>query len=185
MALVRQMTADEYLAIPYGELPRWAQLIEGDIVVTEPDMKHQRALVKILVALENWVTAAPGRGRTVLPLDVKIDEHNVYGPDLLWYAADRSLPETRPYPVPDLVVEARSPSTWRYDTGVKRRRYEEAGLAELWLVDTEEDEVRVLARSAPGAPAFDVERVLRGGDVLTSPQLPGFALAVADVFATG
>lgn len=37
---------------------------------------------------------------------------------------------------PQLAVEVRSESTWRFDVGPKKRVYEEAGLGEQWLVDT-------------------------------------------------
>jgi len=61
-------------------------------------------------ALETWIRAAPGRGLVTWPIDVLIDERNVFGPDLLWYADGRSPARDteRPYPMPDLAVEARS-----------------------------------------------------------------------------
>ena len=43
--------------------------------------------------------------------------------------------------------------------------------------------VLVYRRSAPDAPAFDVELELAAGESLTSPQLEGFALDVAELFA--
>ena len=43
--------------------------------------------------------------------------------------------------MPDIAVEVRSPSTWRYDIGAKKSGYERRGLPELWLVDTRADEV--------------------------------------------
>lgn len=49
--------------------------------------------------------------------------------------------------VPDLAVEVRSPSTWRYDTTVKFRLYEVAGVGEVWLVDTASKSVLVSRRS--------------------------------------
>jgi Uma2 family endonuclease len=88
----------------------------------------------------------------------------------------------RPQPLPDIAVEIRSPSTWRYDIGVKKARYEEHGLPELWLVDTAADEVIVFRRSQPKAPTFDVSLELARGDALTSPLLPGFALALDELF---
>ncbi|MGH9138585.1 MAG: hypothetical protein ACRD0G_16325 [Acidimicrobiales bacterium] len=43
----------------------------------------------------------------------------------------------------------RSPGAWRYDTGRKRQLYEEAGAAELWLVDHLGRGVAVAGRSQP------------------------------------
>ena len=55
------------------------------------------------------------------------------------------------------------------------------GLPELWLVDTAALAVLVVRRSRPDAAEF-AELRLEVADELTSPALPGFELAVADVF---
>ena len=184
MAQVAQrMTADEYLAMPYDG--RRTDLVEGEVVVHEPGRLHQVVLLRIIRALDRWACASQQRGAVSLPLDVKLDERNVFGPDLLWYA-DGCVPrrdDPRPYPLPGLAVEVRSPSTWRYDIGAKKAAYERAGLAELWLVDTIASEIIVFRRSSPKAPRFDVALELTVDDELTSPQLPGFALALATLFA--
>jgi Uma2 family endonuclease len=60
--------------------------------------------------------------------------------------------------------------------------YQKAGLAELWRVDTVAESVIVHRGSLPGAPEFDVALELCGDELLTSPQLPGFALRIADIF---
>ncbi len=85
--------------------------------------------------------------------------------------------------LPDLIVEVRSPSTWRYDTGRKRLKYEQGGVAELWLVDTVAHVVLAHRRSTPDQPNFNEALVIPVSGVLGSPVLPGFALPVADVFA--
>lgn len=113
-----------------------------------------------------------------------MDEHNVYGPDLVWFAESHRLVDLREYPeqMPDLCVEIRSPGTWRYDIGVKKAVYERAGLPELWLVDDVAESVLVFRRSALGAVSFDVALELGRGDALESPLLPGFALALGVLF---
>jgi Uma2 family endonuclease len=113
---------------------------------------------------------------------VIVDRYNVYAPDV-WRVADATRVEPDEYfrGVPDLAVEVRSPSTWHYDVGVKRTRYEQHGLPELWLVDTSDRTVLVLRRSAPGAQRFDVEVKVTADELLTSPQLPGFELRLAEV----
>jgi len=179
------MTTDEFLATYTEETPgRTIQLIAGEVVVNQPALPHQRALVKLVHALSTWAMASAGRGEVSLPLDVRVDDENLYAPDLLWYAEERvaGLGTRGPYPLPDLAVEVRSPSTWRYDVGVKRNVYEQRGLRELWLVDTKARSVLVYRRSTGEATAFDVSLELERDDTLTSPLLPGFALPVAAVF---
>ena len=103
----------------------------------------------------------------------------------MWYAAGRGpgRHDDRPYPVPDVAVEVRSPSTWRFDVGAKKANYESHGVAELWLVDTAADVVLVFRRSTAKAPHFDVSLELTASDTLSSPLLPGFSLPVGEIFA--
>src|ERR1700710_1698425 len=119
MAVTERMTADEYLRLPEDECPPRTELIAGELVVHQPLPRHQFIRDDLHVALALWTRATAGRGRVVSPLDVKLDDHNVYAPDLLWYSQSR-VPARgggRPSPLPDLAVELRSPSTWRYDIG--------------------------------------------------------------------
>jgi len=187
MAMVpvaERMTAQEYLAQPVREDRRRVNLVEGEVIVNEPRWFHERHQENILFALSAWSRARPGRGRAALPLDIGLDERNVFAPDVIWYAEGRSpaLHDDPPYPVPDIAVEVRSPSTWRYDIGAKKAAYERHGLPELWLIDTAADELLVFRRSGPAISTFDVSLELEREDTLTSPLLPGFALALAELF---
>jgi Uma2 family endonuclease len=184
MPATHRMTADEYLALPYSEERRWVELVEGELVVDEPLPLHQAVKGELMYELARWTRDEPGRGRVWLPLDVRVDEWNVFGPDLLWYpeGAGPAPSDGRPSPLPALAIEIRSPSTWRYDIGAKKAAYERAGLRELWLTDTAASEVLIFRRSEPGAPGFDVALELERSDTLTSPQLPGFELPLHDLF---
>jgi Uma2 family endonuclease len=135
-----------------------------------------------------WMEEGPDRGQCGIPVDVRINDRNVYAPDV-WWCSEANAPgldDIRLPDVPDLAVEVLSPSTRRYDLGVKRARYDEQGVPELWIVDptvTGGVAACLLRRSGPGVPAFDVERRLGPGSLLESPQLPGFSLALAVLLA--
>lgn len=185
MVTVQRMTAQEYLALP-DEGERWvrSELIEGEVVVSEPDLTHQRVCGELFVALHAWTHAAAGRGEATFPVDVLIDGRNVFAPDLLWYPQGRepARGEPRPYSVPALAVEVRSPSTWRYDLGAKKSAYERNGLRELWLIDTRVSELLAFRRATEQSPAFDVALEIGADDTLTSPLLPGFGLVLGTLF---
>lgn len=182
-ATATRMTAEQYYArTTVGDR---TQLVDGELVVNEPKLLHGLLQTRLSFALQAWIGAGEGRGLVFMPTDVRMDEHNVYGPDLLWIA-ERNLPadlDSYPDRVPDLCVEIRSASTWRHDVGAKKRVYEAGGLAELWLVDDGSETILVYRRSSPAAKTFDVALELEAGEHLVSPQLPDFALALTGLFA--
>lgn len=182
--VAQRMTAEEFLASPEPELGWPRNLVGGEVVLNDPAPLHNHVHTALFVALADWVRAGPGRGGVMMPLDVLLDGLNVFKPDILWYAEGR-LPgraAESPSPMPDLAVEVRSPSTWRYDIGAKKAAYERHTLPELWLVDTAAEAVLAFRRSRRDAPAFDVALELARGEELTSPLLSGFALALAELF---
>lgn len=183
MPVAQRMTADEFLATTFDE--RWVELIDGEVVVNEPRLPHGLVSTELVFLLRSWTGGGAGRGMVVVPIDVRLDDRNVYAPDILWYCATRApaVDGPWPYPLPDLAIEIRSPSTWRYDVGVKKAVYERTGLPELWLVDTEARAVLVFRRSRPGAATFDVALEVGADALLASPLLPGFAVAPVRLFA--
>ena len=184
VSATQQMTAEEFIAAPVPEHGRPWNLIDGEVVVNFPTLRHGQAQDNLVFALKAWTRSGSDRGRAGSPADIGLDDRNVFAPDVLWYAAGRvPAPDAPPpYPMPDLAAEVRSPSTWRFDVGVKKAGYEHHGLRELWLVDTIALTVLVYRRSRTDGAAFDVALELAEDEPLTSPLLPGFALTVADIF---
>ena len=177
------LTADEYLATG-DERPRFTELINGEVIVNTPNLRHQRIEAKLQSLLYNWCEAEEGRGEAPHSLDARLDTGNVFAPDV-WWVAEHHRPgrdATHLVGPPDLAVEVRSPSTWRFDVGTKKQVYERAGLPELWLLDTASDTILVYRRSSPDQPTFDVELEVGAGDVLESPMLLGFQLEVGPLF---
>ncbi len=182
---VQRMTAEEFMALPVGpDDPGIYELVEGELVVHSPSGLHGDIQQTLLVALTIWTRGAPGRGKAAWPRDTRLGELNFFIPDLLWYREGRAPgpKDPPPYPLPDIAIEVRSPSTWRFDIGAKKAAYERNGLPELWLVDSVAYEVLVFRRSGPTATSFDVALELGVGDALESALLPGFSLPVADLY---
>ncbi len=183
MTVAQRMTAEEYLALP---VQRWTELVEGELVVSQPRIEHQAVAGRLFHVLTLWTAAESGRGEVTLPLDVELDDTNIYAPDVLWFSEPRRPRRgVRPQPLPDIAVEVRSPSTWRYDIGAKKAGYERYGLPELWHVDTDAEVVLVFRRSRLRGSAFDVSLELATPQALTSSLLPGFSLALDDLFGGG
>lgn len=159
----------------YDRLPEGfpAELIGGALVKEEaPTYGHQRIENRILTAL----VALVGVDRALpAPVDVGIDEWNVFQPDIVVL---RQLPvddEARDLGIPLLAVEVLSPSTARRDRGVKCRRMLRAGVAEVWIVD----------RAVGLVECHDAEggRTAVGDAPLASRAVPGFILTPATLFS--
>jgi Uma2 family endonuclease len=177
------LTADQYLATG-DERPRCTELIDGEVIVNTPIVRHQRIAARLRFLISVWCEAEPGRGESPDPIDAQLDTGNVFAPDVQWISAKR-MPEADAGHLvgpPDLAVEIRSPSTWRYDIGAKRATYERAGLPELWLIDSASNSILVCRRTLPTGATFDVTLEVGANETLTTPLLPGFELDVGQLF---
>ena len=182
MAIRTRLSIEEFLR---GDWPPGAQLIDGEVIVNDPTLQHQRICKRILFAIEDWSRNGEGRGEVGYGGNWTVAPGQVLKPDVWWVPGDRSLDfyAARTDTPPALVVEVRSPGTWRYDVGRKKQVYESTGVRELWLVDTPVSTVLIFRRSAPDSPGFDDDGELGPGDTLESSLLPGLALAVDELFA--
>jgi Uma2 family endonuclease len=166
-----RFTRADYARLPEG-FP--AQLVRGSLVKEpSPTYGHQRLVHLLLERL----SACVGRDRVVpAPMDVGLDDHNVYQPDVVVL---RDVPDAdvRDVGIPWIVVEVLSPSTARLDREVKATRLLAAGVAEVWLVDPRARTIE--RRDASGAVIASSPGEI--GDV-ASTAIPGFRLSLADLF---
>ena len=162
MAIQTRLSIEEFLR---GDWPPGAQLIDGEVIVNDPTLWHQEIAKRVIVALELWIRAGSDRGRVGFGGNWTVALGQVFKPDAWWVPHDRSLDlhAGRDDLPPTLVVEARSPGTWRFDLGRKREVYEMAGVQELWLVDTPASTVIVFRRATATSLDFDVGRRGRAG----------------------
>ena len=90
-----RLTAEYFaLALP----GRHTQLVDGEIVVNEPSLRHQRILLEIVSVLREWTRTEAGRGEAGTPVDVHLDDHNVYAPDVWWVREERIPSRDAPGP---------------------------------------------------------------------------------------
>src|SRR4051795_302076 len=153
------------------------ELIDGEVVVVPPTGGDASlARTEALGHIGAWQRRHGTGGRLLLGVLVRVGDAFL-APDVAWWAAGREPPigpgaiDT----VPDLVIEVLSPSTRAKDLGPKRRAYLQGGVRELWLVDPAARSVTVVRQSGDSR--------LGEGSELTSPLLPGLAIAVGDLFA--
>lgn len=181
-----KFTVDDYMTAPPGK--RY-QLLDGEMILLEgetnlapaPSDKHRAVVVKLLVALYQFVTEHRLGLVRVSPYDVVLSEYDVVQPDLLFVSSDRSaiITEANIQGAPDLVVEILSPASVQYDRGYKGALYSRHGVREYWLVDPDAETVEVLTESDQGlVPHASYRR----GDTLTSSLLAELALDLEQIF---
>ena len=176
-----QWTEAEYLAL---ETNRIVELSNGRLEVLEmPNDLHQLILKRLCWLIDMFVIRAQlGRIRFA-PLRVRLWPGKMCEPDLVFMAAahvDRC--GSQYWGAPDLVAEVLSPSDADLDRIVKMQEYAQAGIPEYWIVDPENKKIEVYALPA-GASEYQLSRMAGVGDTLTSTQLPGLQLVLAELFA--
>jgi len=124
------------------------ELFDGELLVTPaPTPRHQVALARIYDAVAPFVKGQ-GLGHTLWsPADLQLGGEHFSQPDLFVVAALPADWSWSSFPDPILVIEVLSPSTARADRIVKRRRFQQSGIPEYWVVDLD---ARIVERWRPG-----------------------------------
>lgn len=178
-----RLTYDDFLLFP--DDGQRHELIGGEhYVAPSPNRRHQQLLGRLHVALAVHLADHPAHGEVYLsPFDVVFSRWDVVEPDLILVAGDQLaiLTEKNIVGAPALVVEIASPSTRRRDQQLKRRLFEAQAVREYWMVDPDDDTVTIDRLDETGS--FTRSAVLGVDAVLTTPLLPGWSLALNQLFA--
>jgi Uma2 family endonuclease len=134
----RRWTRNDVFALP--DDGRRYELIDGELVVTPaPGGRHQVAVTALLLRIGPLLTPAAGTSARILvsPADLRLGEEEILQPDLFIYQTESGRPLSDWRDITSLLVaiEVLSPSTARYDRGLKRLRYQRARVPEYWIVD--------------------------------------------------
>jgi Uma2 family endonuclease len=138
------ITVHEYMAMPEGS--PYHQLIEGELFMSpSPNWRHQKISRNIERILERYLEKQDLGELFHAPMDVILNETNVYQPDVLFftYKGNARLGERCVEGAPDFVVEILSESTAHLDRDRKRKIYAQRGVKELWFVDPQEKQIIV------------------------------------------
>ena len=115
------------------------ELIDGELLVSpSPRAPHQRAVLGLVRRVDPYVRKHRIGVTGFAPSDLDLKNQQLVQPDLFvvpLLEGGREPLEWPDYGIPILVAEVISPSTARNDRGRKRRRYQQTGVAEYWIVD--------------------------------------------------
>lgn len=177
MPELAKLTYDDLWSFPDDGIRR--ELLDGELLVSPSSFTRHQDLAGRLYFEFTAHLRADGGGRVfIAPLDIILDVHNVFEPDVFFVADDRSeiVTDTHVFGVPTLVVEVLSNS--RRDRVLKHEVYARFGVPEYWIVDGNADTVEIYRLGTEGA--YLRPEILEPGDTLATP-LPGLSLDVAEL----
>ena len=173
--------ASDYYQLAEYQQHELVQLINGEVIIGMPPiLKHQDIVREILVLL---ALIALGGKAYASPIEVFLDDYNVFEPDVLYIQPDNltisQLDEKRIVGAPDLVVEVLSPGTAKFDRHEKYQAYEKYGVHEYWIVDPVHEVVEVWNLSDDGH--YTRQGAFAGEDSFESAVL-GKSISVKTIF---
>ncbi|MGH8904012.1 MAG: Uma2 family endonuclease [Egibacteraceae bacterium] len=156
------------------------ELIDGVLYVTPmARSRHQRVVGWLTHRFAEWIEE---HGGDIFPgVNVDFDRRTHLEPDVAFTRPGREIGDVLSLEEPpDLVIEVSSPSTKRYDLGVKRDRYAQERTPEFWFVDLDRDVVLV---SVLGEGGYADPIVYPRGDLIRTKVAPGLTIDVDDILS--
>lgn len=176
----KRYTARDFEKMPVG--PPYYELINNRLVLEpSPEIQHQRSSLSLVKKLDDFVEKYELGLVLEAPMDVELDEDNVFQPDILFISNERFdiIKDGRKIKgAPDLVIEILS-SNKKYDQEEKKYVYELHDVLEFWLVDVKKKQVEVYENVRK---AFVLLQKAYPGDIIRSKILTGFEIAADYVF---
>jgi Uma2 family endonuclease len=166
-----RITAADYFQLPEYTEHDLIELIDGEVIIRMPPIPKHQAIVGEILFLFMTITRKIGGKAYTAPIEVKLDDHHVFEPDVLYLKPDSacSVGEKRLTGAPDLVVEVLSPSTAKHDKAKKYTAYQANGVGEYWIVDPSNEVVEVWTLNTAGQ--FERQGVFAGDDTFDSVTL--------------
>jgi Uma2 family endonuclease len=180
------MTTEELLAMPRNGAERW--LIEGQLrekPMTVRNRTHSGIMARMSWALECWRKTQPEPRGEVLCGEagcrLRRNPDSTVGIDVVYIPANLAQKETEDTTlidgVPTLIVEILSPSDTIEEIDEKIDLYQKAGAPLVWVIDPHDRTVAIFRIGAE----TEVVNILQ--ELTAEPHLPGFRVAVAELFA--
>ena len=166
------------------------EIISGEAhMMATPSRLHQEISMELARQLANFLEGKQCRVYPA-PFGVRLFERDgdrpedvdtMVEPDISVVCDRNKLDQYGCKGAPDLIVEILSPSTQRHDQLVKLNLYQRAGVREYWIVDPENETVRVLIRCGDGT--LRTHEVYQREDVARVNVLEGCFIELSKVFS--
>jgi Uma2 family endonuclease len=176
------MTVEDLEAMP--EDGNRYEVIEGELFVSRaPGLPHQILSMNIAYEFKKYLSLNPV-GVIVATPGLIFDQFSGVIPDLVFFTHGRGteiIANDRLVAAPDMAIEilSRGRDNIARDRVAKRQLYAKHSVKEYWIVDGENRAIEIYR---PAAKGLELSAMLRSGDEITSPLLPGFTCSVEKIF---
>ena len=175
----------------YADYKEW-ELAEGEryeliygkaYAMLTPNLRHQDVLGSITTQFYNFLRGKPIKvilGPIVVRLFYAEDDSDdtVVQPDMIVICDEKKRGPEGCRGAPDLVAEVLSPSNTAIEMERKFRLYRKAGVKEYWIIDPENNSLKVYL--------FQDNKILTGSyendDIVPVTTLPGLNISLEQVF---
>lgn len=160
------------------------QLIHNELIMSpSPTFEHQYLSIKLLQVILFHLSKTENNGLLLsAPMDVKMDDDNIFQPDILYISESRKaeLVKERIEGAPDMIIEILSPSNAYYDLRQKKDIYEKYGVKEYIIVDPMQQnaETYVIENGV-----YVLKQKAGKTGQLLSTVLPGLVFDLSKIFA--
>ena len=155
------------------------ELIEGEIIDMAPIGTDHASVVNRLTRL--LIMAIGDRGIVQIQGPARLDRYSEPEPDVAVFAPREDFyRHVRPSLAQTLLVIEVSDSTLRYDLDVKLPLYARHGIAEVWTVDLQNNELRCYR--SPDSGRYLAESIARQPGMTALSTLPGVAVDLSGIF---
>jgi Uma2 family endonuclease len=181
--LKEQYTYSDYLLWKFSDR---VELIKGFIrkMSPAPSRKHQTVAKNVTYKMLQYFEHKPC-SLFFAPFDVRLPikkarkDTTVVQPDICIICDERKLDDHGCNGAPDLIVEILSPKNSKHDVDTKFKLYQESGVKEYWIVETEE---RIVLVYSLQNGIYIGLKPFSEGEEITSLLFPEMKIAVIDVF---
>ena len=160
------------------------EIIDGELFMsTQPHVNHQIVCFEVCFELGQW-NRQKRMGKVIIGPGLIFADDDDVAPDAVWISNERLAialeQDGKLHSAPELVIEVLSPGTSneKRDREIKLKLYSRRGVSEYWILDWRTRQAEVYRRDSA---QLQLAATLYESDLLESPLLPGFSVAVASL----
>lgn len=177
-----RFTYEDYAALTPPDNGNY-ELHDGKIIfMASPTPQHQRAARRLSTRLDNFLTKNPHGEAFFAPLDTLFDDINIFQPDVLFIAKERSfiIGPKKIEGAPDFVAEIQSEGNSPKEMNYKQYIYATFMVREYWVINLKKETITQYLNEEG---EFRQAGIFSKEQTVESQVISGFQVSLADLMA--